>query len=139
MSAVQPTPQLVRRRAAELLQVIKEAIASLATKEAEKVAKRKAATEFAAMDVDSGPFANVSLPSEDDEPAGELDVTPGESATELTLCRPLLFLFAYSICIVRLLGGSIFDGPDQRLSRRNPTSRQVVQSKRTLTLPNFMK
>lgn len=50
----------MRSRATELINTIKKAIADHGKNEARKAEERKAFAARGAMDVDSGPFANVS-------------------------------------------------------------------------------
>ncbi|KAG8929045.1 exosome nuclease subunit [Tulasnella sp. 417] len=61
LSVVQPTPPLIRSRAIELINTIKKAITDYGMNEARKAEERKAIAARGAMDVDSGPFANISL------------------------------------------------------------------------------
>ncbi|KAG9046000.1 exosome nuclease subunit [Tulasnella sp. UAMH 9824] len=73
---VQPTPPLVRSRGTELINTIKKAITDHGINEARKAEERKAIAARGAMDVDSGPFANVSLDND-----GLLIDSPGSSST----------------------------------------------------------
>ncbi|KAG8927434.1 exosome nuclease subunit [Tulasnella sp. 408] len=75
-NVVQPTPPLVRSRAMELINTIKKAIADYGINEARKAEERKAIAARGAMDVDSGPFANISLDND-----GRLIDSPGSSST----------------------------------------------------------
>ncbi|KAG9019905.1 exosome nuclease subunit [Tulasnella sp. 427] len=60
-SLVQPTPAPVRKRSNQLIKLIKDAIDAYQKNEAKRAEERKAVAARGAMDVESGPFATVSL------------------------------------------------------------------------------
>ncbi|KAG8907725.1 exosome nuclease subunit [Tulasnella sp. 403] len=74
ISTVQPTPPPVRRRADELLEVIKGAISAHTLAQKQKVEEQHAREALGAMDVDSGPFANVAPEGDDDETSSPNDI-----------------------------------------------------------------
>ena len=89
LSAIQPTPPLVRSHASELIETIRAAVIVF-TKES--ALKAKAKTDFGAMDVDSGPFANV-VPTE-----AEGDTPPvGEGAFVVLRLVPRLISFNFRV------------------------------------------
>lgn len=65
LTLVQPTPPLLRSHASRLIETIQSSVATYSVQELRKAKER---ADFGAMDIDSGPFANVVRKDSDEEP-----------------------------------------------------------------------
>jgi len=80
LRVVRPTPATIQSRSTELFKIVKDAIDAYLRAEAEEIAQSKAQAAFTAMDIDSGPFANMNTSPEVLEATGDKLEDVGEGS-----------------------------------------------------------